>query len=63
MGKDEGEGSRTHDRNYRAGIAQHLEKGHVEEEAKAAEQALEGPEGQELRKAEEEGRNGHPVKH
>lgn len=62
-GKNEGEGSRIHDQNYRAGVQAHLKKGHVEQEAKAAEKALDGPEGGELRRAEAAGRHGKTVRH
>lgn len=52
---NEGEGSRTADREYRKGVEEHLRRGHVEEEAERAARDLdEHPE--ELRKAEEEGK-------
>ncbi len=52
---NEGEGSRTADREYREGVQEHLRRGHVEEEAeRAAHELDEHPD--ELRKAEEEGK-------
>jgi hypothetical protein len=52
---NEGEGSRTADREYRKGVEEHLRRGNVEEEAERAARDLdEHPE--ELRRAEEEGR-------
>jgi hypothetical protein len=52
---NEGEGSRSADRRYREGIAKHLEKGTVEQEADAARRDVEAnPE--EYRRAEEEGK-------
>ncbi len=52
---NEGEGSRTADREYREGVQEHLRRGHVEEEAERAARDLdEDPD--ELRRAEEEGR-------
>jgi hypothetical protein len=55
--RNEGEGSRTAARRY----DEHVESAtrdekHVEELAKEAEQALEGPEGEPLREAEERGK-------
>ncbi len=53
--KNEGEGNRTADREYREGVEEHLKRGHVEEEAeRAARDVDEHPD--ELRKAEEEGK-------
>jgi hypothetical protein len=53
--ENEGEGSRTADRRYREGIAEHLQKGEVEEEAeRAAREVDANPE--EFRRAEEEGK-------
>ncbi len=54
-GANEGEGSRSADERYRQGVAEHLRKGNVEEEAERAARDLdEDPE--ELRAAEEEGK-------
>ena len=55
-GKNEGEGNRTADRNYRAGVKHHLETHDVEAEAEAAREALEGEEGESLEHAEEAGK-------
>jgi hypothetical protein len=53
--QNEGEGSRTADRNYRKGVEEHLERADVQEEAERASRELdERPD--ELRKAEEEGK-------
>ncbi len=53
--ENEGEGSRSGDAQYRAGVQEHLKKGRVEEEAEEARRDLEAhPE--ELREAEEEGK-------
>jgi hypothetical protein len=53
--QNEGEGSRTADRNYRKGVEEHLRRGNVEEEAaRAATELDERPD--ELREAEEEGK-------
>jgi chromatin remodeling complex protein RSC6 len=52
---NEGEGSRTADREYRKGVEEHLRRANVEEEAERAARDLdEHPD--ELRKAEEEGK-------
>ncbi|MCA9516905.1 MAG: hypothetical protein KC635_18310 [Myxococcales bacterium] len=55
--KNEGEGNRTADRRYREGVREHIRESDVESEAKAAEEALAGKEGQSLREAEEAGKN------
>ncbi len=50
---NEGEGSRTADRNYREGLEEHLRRGNVGEEAeRAAKDLVEHPD--ELRRAEED---------
>ena len=55
--KNEGEGSRSGARRYDQGAEQAAkDPEHVKKAAKAAEEALEGPEGEELRKAEEHGK-------
>jgi hypothetical protein len=55
-GQNEGEGSRTADRNYREGVEEHLRRADVHEEAERAARELdENPD--ELRRAEEEGRS------
>jgi hypothetical protein len=54
--ENEGEGSRSADREYREGVRKHLEKGHVQDEAeKASEDVDSSPE--EYRKAEEAGKS------
>jgi hypothetical protein len=55
-GENEGEGSRTADRRYREGVRQTIESGRVAELAEEAKEALEGPEAEELRRAEAEAR-------
>ena len=56
--KNEGEGNRTADRRYRQDVRRHVESGAVEPAAEKARETLEGPEAEELRKAEEEGKAG-----
>ena len=58
--ENEGEGSRTAARNYNQGLKQNMAKGQTEEDAKRAERAIEGPEGEELKRAEQEGKRGEP---
>ena len=48
---NEGEGSRSAARRYNAGVATTLRTGKVPEKAREAEEALEGPEGEELRRS------------
>jgi hypothetical protein len=55
--KNEGEGSRTAARAYNEKTKQFVENEDVEAKAEEAAQALEGKEGDELRKAEEQGRS------
>jgi hypothetical protein len=52
--QNEGEGSRSADRHYREGVRKTVESGKVGELAKEAKEAVEGPEGDALRRAEEE---------
>lgn len=55
-GENEGEGSRSADQEYRAGVRRHLEEGHVEDEAEQARKEVESrPE--EYRRAEETGKS------
>jgi hypothetical protein len=55
--RNEGEGSRTAARRYQSHVeAAAKDEKHVEELAEEAEKALEGPEGDELREAEERGK-------
>jgi hypothetical protein len=56
--KNEGEGNRTADRRYREDVRRHVESGAPEPAAEEAQKALEGPEAEELRKAEDEARTG-----
>ena len=56
--QNEGEGSRTADRQYREGVRRHIESGASEPAAEEAQQALDGPEADELREAEDKGRSG-----
>lgn len=58
--KNEGEGNRTADRKYREDVRRHVESGAVEPAAKEAREKLDGPEAEELRRAEEEGKAGRP---
>ncbi len=53
--ENEGEGSRSGDAQYRSGVAEHLRKGHVEQEAEQARREVEASP-DEFRKAEEEGK-------
>ena len=54
----EGEGSYTAARRYREGVERDVEKGDTEELATQAAEALDGPEGDELRAAEERAKRG-----
>jgi hypothetical protein len=53
---NEGEGSRTAARRYNAGVVKTVRDGHVDEKARQAARALDGAEGAELRRAEEQAR-------
>ena len=53
-----GEGNYDATRRYNEGLSQSVKKGNADELAEEARKALEGPEGDELRKAEEEGKQG-----
>ncbi len=54
----QGEGNYDATHNYNEGVKKSVEKGNAEELAEKAKKALEGPEGDALRKAEEEGKKG-----
>ncbi|HEY3820960.1 MAG TPA: hypothetical protein VGL81_27540 [Polyangiaceae bacterium] len=54
--KNEGEGSRTAARRYDAGAEKMAKSGRVTELARKAKEALEGKEGDELRRAEQKGK-------
>ena len=51
---NEGEGNRTAARRYNKATEEYVKTGRSDEAAKRAAQALDGPEGEELRRAEEE---------
>ncbi len=55
--KNEGEGNRTADRAYREGATKFAKSGQVHARAQEAARAVDGLEGPELRKAEEQARN------
>jgi len=55
-GQNEGESSRTAARHYNDGVAKTVQAGKVEEKAREAAHALDGDEGDELRRAEAEGK-------
>jgi hypothetical protein len=57
QGKNEGEGSRSADREYRRGLEHFMSSDDVEERAEEAKEALEGDEAEELEQAEERGKN------
>jgi hypothetical protein len=60
---NEGEGNRTAARNYDAGVAKTVASGKVDEKAREAAEALDGDEGEELRRAEERGKQPPNKKH
>jgi hypothetical protein len=53
---NEGEGSKTATKAYNKGVQDFEKTGKVEEQARAAAEAVDGPEGESLRQAEEEGK-------
>jgi hypothetical protein len=55
--KNEGEGSRSGAKEYDQAQEKFAKSGKVEKAAKEAEKAVDGPEGAELRKAEEKGKS------
>ena len=56
--KNEGEGNKTADKQYRDGVRKHLKTHDVADEARKAADALDDPkEAKTLRKAEDAGRN------
>jgi hypothetical protein len=57
---NEGEGNRTAARRYDAATEQYIASGRTDAAAKAALEAVEGPEGDALRAAEEFGKKGEP---
>ena len=60
--KNEGEGNRTADRQYREGVRRHVESGASEPAAEEAQHALEGAEGDELRRAEPKAKAGRKAR-
>ena len=54
----EGEGSYQATHRYNEAVSRHAQNGDTERLAKEAAEALDGPEGEELRKAEEEAKRG-----
>jgi hypothetical protein len=56
----EGEGSYTGTRAYNEATAKFIQKGKVAAAAKEAKRAVDSPEGEELRAAEEKGKAGDP---
>ncbi len=60
--ENEGEGSRSAARNYDKANEEYVKSGRVDAAAQAAEKAIEGPEGNELRAAEEKARATSPAK-
>ncbi|MGJ0533131.1 hypothetical protein [Methylocystis sp.] len=54
--ENEGEGSRTAAKQYNEATRKFVESGKVDKAAKDAEQAIEGDEAEELKRAEDEGR-------
>ena len=58
--ENEGEGNKTAARNYNKATEEYVRSGKSEKAAADAKKAVEGPEGAELREAEEEGLKGEP---
>jgi hypothetical protein len=56
QGDQSGEGNYDASRRYREGLEKSVHEGKSEELGKKAEEALEGPEGAELRRADEQGK-------
>jgi len=59
--ENEGEGNRTAARNYDRAVAETVKSGRVPEKAREAVRALDGPEGDELRRAEAQAKRGKPA--
>ncbi len=57
MLENEGEGSKSAARHYAESTQKFIESGKVDEAAHEASEALSGPEGEELRRAEQEGKS------
>ncbi|KAF0131084.1 hypothetical protein [Methylocystis sp.] len=60
--ENEGEGNRTAAKQYNEATRKFVESGKVDKAAKDAEQAIEGDEAEELKRAEDEGRS-HAAPH
>jgi hypothetical protein len=58
----EGEGSYTATHHYNEGVRESVKKGNTEKLGHAAEKALEGAEGEELRQAEKAGKQGQSLR-
>ncbi len=56
-GANEGEGSRTADRRYVEGVREHVRDHDMDADARRAREAIDGPEAEDLRRAEEKGRS------
>ena len=56
--KNEGEGNRSADRQYREHVQAHVKSGAPARAAEEAERAVEGAEGEQLRQAEDKARSG-----
>ncbi|MGQ9368750.1 hypothetical protein [Azospirillum sp. ST 5-10] len=54
--RNQGEGNRTADKHYRDAVRDHVEHHDVAGDAKRARDAVDGPEGDALRRAEETGK-------
>lgn len=54
---NEGEGSRTAARRYNKGVEKTVKSGKVADGARKAREAVDGPEAEELKRAEEQGKN------
>ncbi|MEQ8697225.1 MAG: hypothetical protein RLT05_11770 [Bauldia litoralis] len=60
--KNEGEGNKSADREYRKDTRDFIDSGKVDEAAEKAKAAVEGDEAERLKKAEKIGRTGDPGK-
>jgi hypothetical protein len=59
--ENEGEGNKTAARNYNKATEEYSKSGRAETAASEAKKALDGPEADELKDAEEEGKRGEPT--
>lgn len=60
-GKNEGEGNRSADRQYRENVSRHVQSGQSEKAAQEAKRAVEGEEADDLSQAEQEGKAAKPA--